>query len=73
VTGPPPPGALPEPDPDEPDHVVDEDGLFVMTRSYLLRRGECCGLACRNCPYVGTPWEHPDRAARAAAKGEGAR
>jgi hypothetical protein len=70
VTGPPPAGALPEPDPDEPDHVF-EDGLFVMTRSYLLRRGECCGLACRNCPYVGTEWEHPDRAARAAAKGEG--
>lgn len=61
--------ALPEPDPDEPDHVF-EDGLLVMTRSYLLRRGSCCGLACRNCPYVGTRLVHPDRAARAASKGE---
>jgi len=50
-----------EPDPDEPDWVF-EDGLMVASRSGLLRRGECCGLGCRNCPYVGTPLEHPDRA-----------
>lgn len=48
---------------DEPDFVM-EDGLAVLSRSYLLRRGSCCGLACRHCPYVGTPLEHPDRARR---------
>lgn len=50
------------PDPDEPDLVCDTDGLWVLSRSALLRRGTCCGLACRNCPYVGTPLEHPHRA-----------
>ena len=49
-----------QPDPDEPDWVM-EDGWMVATRSGLLRRGECCGNGCKNCPYVGTPLEHPDR------------
>ena len=51
---------LPEPDPDEPDWVM-EDGWMVATRSGLLRRGYCCGNGCRNCPYVGTAQEHPGR------------
>jgi hypothetical protein len=46
--GPPPlPGV---PDPDEPDWLI-EDGLYVATRSGLLRRGYCCGSGCRNCPW----------------------
>lgn len=32
------------------DYVI-ENGLFVLTRSFLLRRGFCCGSGCRNCPY----------------------
>jgi len=28
-----------------------QTGLFVMTRSYLLRRGTCCSTGCRHCPY----------------------
>ena len=28
-----------------------ENGLMVLTASYLLRRGYCCGNGCRNCPY----------------------
>ena len=32
------------------DYTV-EDGLFVFTRKYLLRRGYCCKSGCRNCPY----------------------
>ncbi len=28
-----------------------EDGLFVFTREFLLRRGYCCESGCRNCPY----------------------
>eukprot|EP01135_Chromosphaera_perkinsii_P004333 Nk52_evm25s277 gene=Nk52_evmTU25s277 len=26
-------------------------GYSVMTRATLLRRGKCCGNACRHCPY----------------------
>jgi hypothetical protein len=32
------------------DYVV-EDGLWVLTREFLLRRGYCCKSGCRNCPY----------------------
>jgi hypothetical protein len=27
-------------------------GLFVLTASFLARRGTCCGNGCRHCPYV---------------------
>ena len=27
------------------------NGLIVMTSSYLLERGFCCGNKCTNCPY----------------------
>ncbi|MCS7068440.1 MAG: DUF5522 domain-containing protein [Meiothermus sp.] len=28
-----------------------EDGLYVFTEAYHLRRGYCCGSRCRHCPY----------------------
>jgi 23S rRNA (cytidine1920-2'-O)/16S rRNA (cytidine1409-2'-O)-methyltransferase len=28
-----------------------EDGLMVLSSSFLLKRGYCCGSGCRNCPY----------------------
>ncbi len=28
-----------------------ENGLFVFTRSYHLKRGYCCQSGCRHCPY----------------------
>jgi hypothetical protein len=28
-----------------------ENGLYVFTSSFLLRRGYCCDSGCRNCPY----------------------
>jgi hypothetical protein len=28
-----------------------QTGLFVMTKFGLVRRGTCCGNACRHCPY----------------------
>jgi hypothetical protein len=28
-----------------------EDGLFVLTEHYLLKRGYCCQNGCRHCPY----------------------
>ncbi|MCU1675088.1 MAG: hypothetical protein JWN77_3201 [Frankiales bacterium] len=27
-------------------------GLFVLTASFLARRGTCCDNGCRHCPYV---------------------
>ena len=32
------------------DYYV-ENGLFVFTAAYLLKRGYCCESGCRHCPY----------------------
>jgi len=29
-----------------------ENGLFVFTEVFLLKRGYCCEGGCRHCPYV---------------------
>jgi len=29
----------------------DESGLMVMTESYHLDRGFCCGNGCKHCPF----------------------
>ena len=28
-----------------------ENGLYVLTAKFLLRRGYCCDNNCRHCPY----------------------
>lgn len=28
-----------------------ENGKFVLTERYHLRRGHCCGNGCRHCPF----------------------
>jgi hypothetical protein len=28
-----------------------ENGRWVFTAKYLLKRGYCCGSGCRHCPY----------------------
>jgi hypothetical protein len=28
-----------------------ENGKYVFTREYLLKRGWCCENKCRHCPY----------------------
>lgn len=28
-----------------------EKGLVIMTESYLIKRGSCCGGGCRHCPF----------------------
>jgi hypothetical protein len=28
-----------------------ENGLFVFTEKYHLKRGSCCQSGCRHCPY----------------------
>lgn len=40
--------------PGPPREGIDYDieaGSWVFTRWYHLKRGSCCGNACRNCPY----------------------
>jgi len=34
-----------------PDEFYWENGKFVFTERYHLRRGVCCGSGCRHCPY----------------------
>jgi hypothetical protein len=35
---------------DEPFYI-NEQGLYVFTADYLLKRGYCCGNGCLHCPY----------------------
>lgn len=35
------------------DYTI-EDGLWVFTRWFLLKRGKCCLDGCRNCPFPKT-------------------
>jgi hypothetical protein len=35
----------------EPNFYKDKDGTIVITESYHIRRGKCCGCGCRHCPY----------------------
>jgi hypothetical protein len=37
---------------EEADWEVTAEGLYMATRSFLVRRGYCCANRCRNCPYV---------------------
>ena len=37
-------------DSEESDFYI-ENGFYVFTRSYHLKRGSCCGNGCRHCPY----------------------
>jgi hypothetical protein len=37
--------------PEAGDYYFDANGLMVFTAAYHLRRGYCCGSACRHCPY----------------------
>jgi len=32
-------------------YYLDEDGKFVFTEQYHIKKGYCCGLGCRHCPY----------------------
>jgi len=32
------------------DYYID-NGLWVFTDNYLLKRGYCCESGCRHCPY----------------------
>ena len=38
------------------DWVIDSNGFYIATRSFLIRHGFCCANQCRNCPYIN--WRH---------------
>ncbi len=40
----------PEPLKEGVDYYL-ENGYWVFTEHYLLKRGKCCGSGCRHCPY----------------------
>jgi Family of unknown function (DUF5522) len=40
-----------DPQPLAPEDYYLENGLFVFTAAYHLKRGYCCGSACRHCPW----------------------
>lgn len=42
--------SIPEDDELE-DFYYDDQGRFVMTAQYHLKRGHCCGNGCKYCPY----------------------
>lgn len=33
------------------DYTLDDLGRLVYTEFFLRKRGYCCGLGCRHCPY----------------------
>ena len=39
-----------EPLTEDVDYYI-ENGLYVFTEHYLLKRGYCCQSGCRHCPY----------------------
>jgi hypothetical protein len=56
---------MPEQDPQQNRPLVEgidyyiENGRWVFTREYLLRRGNCCNSGCRHCPYSKQAIEKP--------------
>jgi hypothetical protein len=40
----------------EGDYYI-ENGKYVLTKQFLLRRGYCCNSGCRHCPY-GAEMKH---------------
>ena len=39
-------------DDNQDDWLIDSNGYYIATRSFLIRRGYCCANECRNCPYI---------------------
>ncbi len=44
-------------------YYVNDQGLVVLTRQYLLERGYCCGNGCIHCPYDYERVPEPKRSA----------
>ena len=33
------------------DYYINEDGNYVFTKEYHIKRGHCCKSGCLHCPY----------------------
>jgi len=33
------------------DYIINNEGFWVFTEKYHLKRGFCCGNYCKNCPF----------------------
>jgi hypothetical protein len=43
------------------DYYINEDGNFVFTKEYHLKRGYCCKNKCLHCPWdYGKPRQEKD-------------
>lgn len=40
------------------DYYINEQGLFVFTKEYHLKRGYCCKSGCKHCPWG---YQKPDQ------------
>lgn len=49
------------------DYYV-ENGRYVFTAWYLLRRGHCCDSGCRHCPYDDDGRPRPEARTEVAAR-----
>lgn len=36
----------------EEDYYITEKGLLIFTEEYHKKRGYCCGLRCKHCPFT---------------------
>jgi methylated-DNA-protein-cysteine methyltransferase-like protein len=43
------------------DYYYNNEGLVVLTSTYQLKRGQCCGKGCMHCPYEYCGVEEPRR------------
>ncbi len=46
------------------DYTI-ENGNYVFSTWYHLKRGTCCGSGCRNCPYPNSPKSSSNSASNA--------
>jgi hypothetical protein len=47
--------------PNNEDYYMLPDGRIVFTAQYHLKRGYCCGNACKHCPYQYENVSEPKR------------
>jgi hypothetical protein len=52
------------------DFYYNEAGYVVLTATYLLNRGFCCGNGCKHCPYDYEKVPEPKRTALLTARDE---
>ena len=55
---------------EEEDYYLNENGLLVFTKKFLLERGYCCGSGCKHCPYDYEAVPQPKRSVLLAKRNE---